>query len=82
MSTSFDYLNDPSRHLVGGFTSPVNQFLTKQVFPLPLLQPTLPQKIIIIELQLFEAGTCYLKVDEVSVSALESNLRYLMDRLS
>jgi len=55
-STTPAHLNHPGRHVIGALTAPVDQSLPQPIFPLPLCQPPLTQKIFIVELQFFQAG--------------------------
>ena len=55
-STPITNLPNPNRHLVGTLKSPVHQLLAERFVATPLRQPPLPQKILIVEPKLRQAG--------------------------
>jgi len=62
----------PLRRVVGGLGAQIYQFLPKGVVSLPLFQPPLAQEVLVVELQLFQAGAgdaCQLEFELLGGSA-------------
>ncbi len=47
---------NPLRHFFSSIAAAINQILAARIAAFPERQPALPQKILIIELQLFQTG--------------------------